>query len=176
MNQLVGGIARPGPSPPRHMPAGPRRSASATTRYAAPRDRVDLGRNGAVTPRQAAMIITERSMEQVRQVIKESRETLRQATDRPIEPIPEAAVERIMAFALEGFERFQAIEFADRKGPEARQAYAAIIGPAMHEGVEEAGRILEALNAMNAAMKVFLSDVSGQLERRLAEFTKPGSE
>ena len=172
MNHEVGGIGRPGPNAPRQAPPSSRRSASSLSHPPGPRDRVDIGRNGIVTMRQAVAIVTERSMEHVRQEIGESRETLRTTGEKPVEPTPAAATDHIMDFALQGFEQFQSMELADMEVAEARQAYASLIGSAVRQGIEEAERILTALNAMNANVREFILDVSHALDRRIADFVK----
>lgn len=174
MNHEIGGIGRPGSHAPHQGPQSPRRAASPQNRAPAPRDRVDIGRDGKVTLRQAVMIVTERSMEHVRQGIGASREALRLIVEKPFDPAPDAATERIMGFALEGFERFQQTEREDMDAAEARQAYAGLIGPAVREGIAEAERILTALNAMNANVRAFISDVSQALDQRIADFVRSG--
>ncbi|MFP4172491.1 MAG: DUF5610 domain-containing protein [Candidatus Hydrogenedentota bacterium] len=119
---------------------------------------------------QAVMIIAERSMEQVRQAIGESREALGKTGEEAVPPIPDAVAGRIMDFALKGFEGFQRTAFKEMEAAEARQAYASLIRPAVRQGIAEAQTILTALNAMNANMTEFVSDVSQALDGRIAGF------
>ena len=174
MNHEIGGIGRLGSHAPKPGTPGPRGAASPQNRSLAPRDRVDIGRDSAVTLRQAVMIVAERSMEQVRQGIGASREALQLTMDKPLDPVADAATDRVMGFALEGFEQFQRAEHKDMDAAGTRQAYASVIGPAMREGIAEAERILTALNAMNANVRTFISDVSQALDRRIADFVKNG--
>lgn len=170
MNHQIGGIDRPGPNPPHQAPPAPSRFASSQNRPSPPRDRVDIGRNGKVTMQQAVMIIAERSMEHVRQGIGESREALDITGEKSVAPFPDAVAGRIMDFALKGFEGFQRTALEEMEAAEARQTYAGLIRPAMRQGIAEAETILTALNAMNANMTGFVSDVSQALDRRIAVF------
>lgn len=174
MNHEIGGIGRPGPNVPHQAPPSPRRSGSPQNRPSPPRDRVDIGRNGKVTMQQAVMIITERSMEHVRQGIGESREALRIPGEKTVDPVPDAAAGRIMVFALEGFEQFQRTELKDMDAAKARQAYAGLLGPAVRRGIAEAETILTALNALNANVRAFISEMSQELEQRIADFVDNG--
>ena len=179
MSGEISGIGSLNPGNPRQTPggrqdAGPAQPGRAAG--AAPRDRVDIGRNGPLTPEQAAGIVTERSMEQLRQVVNEARDALGLDDDAPGDTSPGAAAGRIMEFALGFFERFRE-EGGGREleEAEARQAFADLIGPAIEEGIGEARDILTALNAMNAGVTRFIDGVSKEIGVRLDEFVENGT-
>jgi hypothetical protein len=131
-------------------------------------DRLDLGKR-ALNSAQAMNIVMERAMDKLRGVVTDARAALGIPEGAVIDTSPEATGNRIADFAIGAFGAWQK-RHADVPEGEARQQFAAFIGAAVQQGVQEARGILSALNAMNPTVDSNINSTWDVVQQRLADF------
>lgn len=156
------------------QPIQPPRLIPQEMRVAMPKDRLDLGRDGPVSPNRAMYIVLERSIEKLRAVIQEARAELGIPEGAVIDTSPEATANRIADFALGAFSAWQK-NHADLADDEARAQFAGFIGGAIQQGIGEARGILQALNALTPEVNSNIDNTWEIIQGRLNDFVANGN-
>ena len=138
-----------------------------------PRDTVQFGANGAVSNGQAMQVVLERAFEQLRAVVTEARDQLGIPEGTVLDTSPEATAHRIADFALGAFDRWHE-NHGELGEEEAREQFAAFIGGAISQGIEEARGILTALKALTPEVNTNIDTTYSIIQDRLNDFVLNG--
>jgi len=136
-------------------------------------DVVQLGQGRRLDSQQVSNMVVERALAKLGEVVQLAREELGIPTDAVLDTSPEATANRIADFALGFFSKY-----AENNGledtEEGRAQYAAFIGDAINQGIEEARSILGALQALNPDVSAGIDRTAELVQTRLDDFVANG--
>ena len=118
---------------------------------------------------EASGIIVERAFERLRQVVSDARAELGIPEGATLDTSPEATAQRIVDFALGFFGQYLA-NHQELSEDDARQEFAAFIGAAIQQGIQEAQDILGALNALNSGVESMIGTIESIVQVQLDAF------
>jgi len=138
-----------------------------------PRDKVQFGANGAVSQDQSMGVVLDRAMAQLRAVVDDARAQLGLAEGDVPDLSPEGTATAIADFALNAFDAWRK-NHTGLGEEDARKQFAAFIGAAVDQGVDEARGILTALNALTPGVGKMVDSIQSMVHGRLDDFVKNG--
>jgi hypothetical protein len=147
-------------------------SVQASFQFQARIDYVSFSSN-AVSGNESQEIVLNRAFEKLRAVVAEAREALGIPEGTEVDTSPEATANRIADFALNFF-----AQYAENNGladdEEGRAQFAAFIGDAINQGIDEARGILDALSALTPETESSIDQIAEYIQSRLDDFIANG--
>ena len=140
-----------------------------------PKDTLELGKKNKVSTAQAQNVLLERAYNKLKSVVDQARADLGIPEGAVIDTSPEATADRIVEFALGAFQSYWG-SHPELGEEEARGEFAAFIGAAIGQGIDEARGILGALNALNPEVDGNIDKTAAIIEQRLNDFIENGFE
>ena len=129
--------------------------------------------SATISTTQSQEIVVNRAFEQLRAVVEEARAELGIPEGDTLDTSPEATANRIADFALNFFS-----QYAENNGlednEEGRSQFAAFIGDAINQGIDEARGILSALDALNPDVQSGIDQTAEYIQGRLDDFVTNG--
>lgn len=132
-------------------------------------DALDIGQNPAQAAENAPSIVLERAIMRIRATVEQASAELRLPEGAQLDTSAEATAGRIADFALGLYDKWRQRN-ADLSETDARSNFAALIGNAVAQGVNEAREILGALQALSPEVDQKVNAIAEMTQQRIEQF------